>query len=108
MDVDKAKVEAARAIAKARREAGKALAKEKGRLIREKEKLAAGLEDEDPKRLTRWIHDGERDASCHAGGASMRGGDWLLAECAALKAKGKKVGVRRHASMAGHAALFLE
>ena len=30
------------------------------------------------------------------------------AECAALKAKGKKVSVRRHATAAGHAALFLE
>lgn len=62
----------------------------------------------DPKRLTNWIFDGERSLSCHAAGAPVRGGAWLIAECAAVRAKGKAVCVRKHPSLAGYGALFLE
>ena len=85
----------------------RASADEMGAVI--KGRRGAGEADgEDPKRLTRWVYDGEREPSGHAGGARMRGGEWLAAEAAALKAKGRQVAVVRHATLKGHAALFLE
>ena len=64
--------------------------------------------DVDPKRLTRWISPREKAASCHADGGVMRGGDWLLAECAARAKRGQRVVIQKHPSLNGMAALFLE
>lgn len=64
---------------------------------------------EEPKRLTRWIADGERCSSGHRpDGQYMTGSAWLLAECAAHRKRGRKVSVVRHATLKGHRALFLD
>jgi hypothetical protein len=71
-------------------------------------RLTRWIADVDPKRLTRWISPREKAASCHADGGVMRGGDWLLAECAARAKRGQRVVIQKHPSLNGMAALFLE
>lgn len=109
---DKAMVDSARAIAEARREAARESAKVRAQDLRQKEfkkaRAVVRLEEEDPKRLTRWLPFSESEASCHAGGGPLAGSEWLRKECAAHRAKGKMVCIREHPAKPHLAALFLE
>jgi hypothetical protein len=62
----------------------------------------------DELRLTEWLRGSEKEASSHAGGASMRADAWLLAECAARTVKGDAVVVVDHPTLKGYAALYLQ
>lgn len=66
-------------------------------------KVAAPVDES--KVVTRWLRGAGKEPSCHAGGGLMKNGDWLLAEKAALAAKGVVVEIVESASMPGYFAL---
>ena len=65
------------------------------------------IDNEDPRRLTRWVDCRQKEPSGHAGGRVLSGRAWLQAEAAAFAARGRQVVIVNHATLKDHSALCL-